>query len=152
MRLKIFYRHFARWIPWDWGRRRDRLTDWRPCSLGDCDVSHHGSNLTSLVRNWKQQQEKTCYIVFMLKFRFLNLPTIKDNYVTRQAKIWPKGAKFVYSFLDNLLGYYGFWHPDMKITGFGFSCENQVYFAWRKWCQLRLNTTFSLPPRICTSR
>ena len=59
--LKIFYRHFARWIPWDWGRQRDRLTDWRPCLFGDCDVSHHGSNLTSLVRNWKRQEEKTCY-------------------------------------------------------------------------------------------
>ena len=43
------------------------------------------------------------FMAFMLKFRFLNLPTIKDNYETRKAKIWTKGAKFVYSFLDNYL-------------------------------------------------
>ena len=51
-----------------------------------------------------------------------------------KAKIWPKGAKIV---SKQFIGLGGFWHQDMKITGFGFSWENQVYFPCRKWCQLR---------------
>ena len=84
----------------------------------------------------KKLKTTTCYLWHSCwNSVFLNLPTIKDNYVTRQAKIWPKGAKFVYSFLDNYLA--------MKVFGILIWKSQVLDLAVRIKCLLCLKKMVS---------